>query len=182
MLPALFVFTIEKLKRSIFMADTIADIEATPVPRLNAATRKAFLAHLAETANVSASARKVDVSTSSIYAERRRLSSFRAEWAVALSEGYARLEADMLSDALTAASGKTTDATLKARTHKDRLRLALLSIHRASVKAANNTAPAPVHQDVVPTKERFITKMLKMRLGNQRKPALPDTVRKGDHG
>jgi uncharacterized phage protein (TIGR02218 family) len=69
----------------------MADPKAAPVPRLNAATRKAFLIHLSETANVSASARKVDVGTSSIYAERRRLSDFRAAWTAALAEGYGQL-------------------------------------------------------------------------------------------
>jgi transposase-like protein len=160
----------------------MADPKAASVPRLNAATRKAFLIHLSETANVSASARKVDVGTSSIYAERRRLSDFRAAWTAALAEGYARLEADMLSDALTTASGNTKDATLKARAQKDRLRLALLSMHRASVKAAGSCVPVPAVQEAVMTKENLISKLFKMRSADHRKSLSSDPVRECDHG
>ncbi len=160
----------------------MADPKAASVPRLNAATRKAFLIHLSETANVSASARKVDVGTSSIYAERRRLSDFRAAWTAALAEGYARLEADLLSDALTAASGNTTDATLKARAQKDRLRLALLSMHRASVKVAGGSVLLPAAQEPPITKANLISKLFRMRSADHRKSASTDPVREGDHG
>ena len=68
--------------------------------RLNAAARKRFLDHLAQTANVAASARKAGVNSDAVYSERRRLPEFRGEWAEALTEGYVRLETDLLADAL----------------------------------------------------------------------------------
>lgn len=61
-------------------------------PRLNAAIRKAFLAHLAETANVSASARIAGISGGAAYAERRRLPAFLTDWHEALAEGYTHFE------------------------------------------------------------------------------------------
>lgn len=66
-------------------------INKTPVPdaRLNVKIRARFLDHLAETANVSASARAAGVASSAVYAERRRSPAFRDAWALALAEGYA---------------------------------------------------------------------------------------------
>ena len=149
----------------------MSQIKAACAPRLNAAIRKAFLAHLAETANVSASARVVHVGTSSIYAERRRSPDFRAEWTNALSEGYARLEADMLSDALVKASAKTCDAMLKSRTQKDRLRLALLSMHRTAVKAAPVPVPAVIAPEGKGLKDQLLAKLHEMRRGRNTKDA-----------
>lgn len=110
-------------------------INKTPVPdaRLNMKIRAQFLDHLAETANVSASARAAGVASSAVYAERRRSPAFRDAWALALAEGYARLETDLLAEALQTASGRTADGTLKARAQKHRLAISLLSAHRASV-------------------------------------------------
>jgi hypothetical protein len=160
----------------------MAKIKAAPISRLNAAMRKAFLSHLSETANVSASARAIDVGTSSIYAERRRSVVFRADWSVALAEGYARLEADMLLDALTSPSAKTTDAMLKARAQKDRLRLALLSMHRTSVKTAAAATPALAIQEAVPTKANLITRLFKMRANDDSQTVVSGNVPEGNHG
>jgi hypothetical protein len=160
----------------------MASQEITSAPRLNAAMRKEFLAHLSETANVSASARAIGTGTSSIYAERRRSADFRAAWSVALLEGYARLEADMLLDALTSASARTSDATLKARAQKDRLRLALLAMHRTSVKIAANTSLPNAHDAAAPTKAHFIAKLFKMRgVPDKGKLTLPAPSQARDH-
>lgn len=107
--------------------------EASPL-RINAAIRKIFLSHLSETSNVAASARAAGVSSSAIYAERRRSAAFRDEWAAALAEGYARLETDLLAEAMQMASAKISDGMLKSRAQKHRLALALLAAHRVSVK------------------------------------------------
>ena len=56
--------------------------------RLNAAKRKLFFAHLSETANVAASARVAGISSTAVYAERRRSPQFKAAWSEALTEGY----------------------------------------------------------------------------------------------
>lgn len=132
--------------------------------RLNANTRRRFLNHLAETANVTASVKVAAISSSAVYAERRRLPGFRDQWASALAEGYARLETDLLSEALQAANGKTADGTLKARAQKHRLGIALLNAHRASVKGGvvPNVA-APATTDLPTLKAQLILKLTQMR-------------------
>ena len=141
-------------------------INKTPVPdaRLNVKIRTRFLDHLAETANVSASARAAGVGSSAVYAERRRSPAFREAWALALAEGYARLETDLLAEALQMASARTADATLKARAQKHRLAIALLSAHRASVKGGASTpVPTPAKPDLPTLKAQLILKLTQMR-------------------
>lgn len=69
-------------------------------PGWTKAARGVFLAELAETANVAASARKAGMPASSVYALRIKSPEFRLEWSEALAEGYARLEASLLEAAL----------------------------------------------------------------------------------
>ena len=52
------------------------------------AAQKAFLAHLAQTSNVSASAKAAGVTTSPVYDLRKKSADFCAKWLAALSEGY----------------------------------------------------------------------------------------------
>ncbi len=131
--------------------------------RMNAATRKEFLSALSETANVSRSARLAGLGSSAVYAERRRSSTFRADWSVALAEGYARLESDMLAEALQAADGKISDAMLKARAQKHRLRLGLLSVHRANAKAITEMPVRRSTADLAILKAQLILKLTQMR-------------------
>jgi|GEM_PF-605308 len=106
----------------------------------DARARKLFLEHLALTSNVAASARKAGVASSRVYALKRKNPDFACDWQAALSEGFARLEAELLAEALRTISGKVSDATLKSRAQKHRLALALLAMHRNSVRGA----PKPV--------------------------------------
>jgi hypothetical protein len=102
--------------------------------RFNARSRATFLEHLAETSNVTASAREAGVTTSTAYRERVKTPSFAADWHRALCEGYARLETMLLADALIAPSGNVSERTLKARAQKHKLQLALMAAHAASVR------------------------------------------------
>jgi hypothetical protein len=138
---------------------------SAPDARLNAKIRARFLDHLAQTANVSASARAAGVSSSAVYAERRRSAAFRDAWALALAEGYARLETDLLAEALQVASARTADATLKARAQKHRLAIALLNAHRAAVKGGASAAstPTPAKPDLPTLKAQLILKLTQMR-------------------
>lgn len=95
-----------------------------------------FLDALAESSNVAASARAAGISANAMYRERRRNAGFAARWHEALCEGFARLEAELLSEALIAPTGNVKDATLKSRAQKYRLGLALLAAHRAAVRGA----------------------------------------------
>jgi len=95
-----------------------------------------FLDALAESSNVAASARAADIAANAMYRERRRNPGFAARWHEALCEGFARLEAELLSEALIAPTGNVKDATLKSRAQKYRLGLSLLAAHRAAVRGA----------------------------------------------
>lgn len=57
---------------------------------------RAFLGELAASSNVSASARKAGVSTSTAYEARRTNPEFNRDWQRALCEGYAHLEMELL--------------------------------------------------------------------------------------
>ena len=108
----------------------------------DARARKIFLNHLGMTANVAASARHAGITSQTAYAYRRRHPDFAALWQASLSEGFARLEQNLLAEALTSVSGKLSDATLKGRAQKHRLALALLALHRGSVRGAPRGAAA----------------------------------------
>lgn len=74
---------------------------------LNRHWRNLFLDMLAETSNVSASARKAGISTSRAYKVRRAEPDFRAAWQEALLEGYEHLELETL-ERLRFGTGKST--------------------------------------------------------------------------
>ena len=75
---------------------TKAKAAASKAPRRKRNWKTLFLAHLAETSNVSASARKAGVTTSFIYTLRRDDPGFADQWFAALCEGYDNLEMDLL--------------------------------------------------------------------------------------
>jgi hypothetical protein len=108
-------------------------------PKFDVKKRQLFLDELSESANVRAAARAADVSPSCVYRERRASEGFRAAWSAALAEGYARLETELLSEALIPVSGTVAEVTLRSRAQKYRLGMALLAAHLGSVKGA---APA----------------------------------------
>lgn len=55
-----------------------------------------FLAHLAQTSNVSEAARTAGVDTSTVYKTRRTTPDFNRAWQEALAEGYDNLEMDLI--------------------------------------------------------------------------------------
>lgn len=68
-----------------------------PPPPLKADKKlELFLARLAETSNVSASANEAGLGTATVYARRRSDPAFAQRWSDALAEGYDRLEMDLL--------------------------------------------------------------------------------------
>lgn len=104
-----------------------------------------FLATLAETGNVLGAARASGLSSANVYKRRERSAAFRAAWAEALREGYVRLETQLLQRALNGVrkpvwyGGKKVGSVVE---HSDRLALALIAQHRASVGAS--AVPATV--------------------------------------
>lgn len=96
-----------------------------------------FLAALAETCNVSLSAREAKRSPRTFYALRRRDPGFRAAWLEALSAGYDHLEMELLHRARFGTprdvfhQGRKTGTT---RTFNDGAALRLLHFHRKTVQ------------------------------------------------
>lgn len=74
--------------------------------RFDAARRRVFLDWFATTCNVTLSAEQADISTKTVHAHRRKDAAFAEAWDEALAQGYAALEAGLLSDALAADMGK----------------------------------------------------------------------------
>ena len=91
-----------------------------------------FLDHLALSANVTESAERAGVSSTSVYAHRRACSDFGFKWANALAHGYQVLESDLLREALAQRDGAGAPARPEGWA---RITLALLTHHRASVEA-----------------------------------------------
>lgn len=61
--------------------------------------RRIFLEHLSATCNVRFSARAAEMTDTGAYALRQRDQQFREDWAAAIEQGYARLEAMLMARA-----------------------------------------------------------------------------------
>lgn len=122
-----------------------------------------FLDQLAATSNVAASARAAGMNGNAMYRERRRNAEFAARWHAALCEGFARLEAELLAEALVAPSGNVKDATLKSRAQKYRLGLALLAAHRAAVRGQGGAVAGPGAAGQGDARERLTAKLRTMQ-------------------
>lgn len=103
--------------------------------------REVFLAELALTANVAASARTAGVAEAAAYSLRRRDEGFRRAWLEALAEGYAQLELQLLERALYG-TPKVAAKGVPAREFSERLALALLAAHRDTVMKERARAEA----------------------------------------
>ena len=107
-----------------------------------------FLAELARSANVAASIRATGLSDTTVYRRRQQHEAFRARWAAALREGFAKLEEMLLERALNGVEkpvwhGGKQVGTM--REYSDRLALALLNAHRAT---ATGVAAVPAVETI----------------------------------
>ncbi|AKM08112.1 hypothetical protein [Pelagerythrobacter marensis] len=99
------------------------------------AWRKPFLAELARTSNVAASARAAGIEASAAYKARRSDPAFAHHWFEALCEGYDNLELDMLCRLREGElAGATTPAGKARRKYDNATAFRLLAAHRASVQ------------------------------------------------
>jgi hypothetical protein len=93
-----------------------------------------FLAQLAMTCNVRASARAVGMSEQSVHRLRLRSPEFRDAWALAIEEGYVRLEIFLLERAINGTEKpllhKNGEQIGSVVEHSDRLALALYNARR----------------------------------------------------
>ncbi len=105
--------------------------------RWNAEKEDRFLTLLGVTGNVRLALRETDMSGASLYKRRKAVPAFRAAWDAALSEGFARLEAEMLARAIHGtirdeARGES-DAEYDLRPLSDSAILSLMAQHNKQV-------------------------------------------------
>jgi hypothetical protein len=145
-------------------------------PAIAADARARFLDMLAETANVSASAKHAEVSTFDVYQLRKTSKTFCDQWARALGEGYVRLEADLLAEALKPIANATADKTIKQKAEKTRIAMFLITAHRAAVRGEARVQAAPSAATKRPTpaalRDAFTRQFATMR---ERMTAAPAT-------
>ncbi|MEQ1496366.1 MAG: hypothetical protein ABL912_11495 [Novosphingobium sp.] len=91
---------------------------------------KLFLGELAATSNVSAAARKADVTTAAAYEARRANPEFNRAWQRALCEGYDHLEMELLRRLRDGEIKPAAGAKKGTRTFDNATALRLLAAHR----------------------------------------------------
>jgi hypothetical protein len=92
-----------------------------------------FLAELAQTSNVAASALKAGKDKSGVYKERRTDSTFARQWFDALCEGYDNLEMDLLQRLRAGELHGGTPSDKAKRKFDNPTAFRLLAAHRAAV-------------------------------------------------
>jgi len=122
--------------------------------------RRAFLAALAETSNVSASARAATVPTARAYEARRKDPHFYRAWQEALCEGYEHLEMALLQRLRDGEIKPAVGAKKGTRVFDNATALRLLVVHRESV--ARQQAQRG-HQDTTAILERINIRIDRMR-------------------
>jgi len=123
------------------------------------AQKERFLVELAASCNVSHALRKVRKSSSSLYRLRRREAEFRAGWSQALSEGYAKLELELLDRAMngtvkTVVRGDGRTETITE--YPNNIALALLKAHKETAAEAEAEYDSAQIEEV---RERIIRKL-----------------------
>ena len=93
---------------------------------------KVFLGELAATSNVSASARKAGISTTTAYDTRRSSPEFNRAWQQALCEGYEHLEMELLHRLRTGEVKPAGTAKRGMRSFDNATAFRLLAAHRDS--------------------------------------------------
>lgn len=121
------------------MADTSLPRTAKPAGRTSTHTargawRRVFLAELAATSNVAASARAAGISTAKAYDARRTDPEFYREWREALCEGYDLLEMNLLHRLREGEIKPASGAKRGTRVFDNATALRLLVVHRDSAQ------------------------------------------------
>ena len=113
--------------------------EDKPAPRQ---WKRVFLDALAETSNVTGSARQAGIPPRDAYRTRRSCEEFAADWRAALFEGYANLEMEVLGYLRDPEPNRKMDVTAALRllaAHKDTIageRAARANVSAAEVRAS----------------------------------------------
>ena len=101
-----------------------------------------FLSALGDTCNVTLAAKIAGVANSTVYSHRAKDAAFRKGWDVALAQGYARLELEMLERAINGSvrTIKVGGQEQVVVEHSDRVGLMLLKMHRDRAEAPERVA------------------------------------------
>lgn len=94
---------------------------------------KVFLAELATSSNVTASAKKAGATTTQAYEARRVRPEFNRAWQQALCEGYDHLEMELLYRLRTGEIKRAAGAKVGVRTFENAVALRQLAAHKDSV-------------------------------------------------
>jgi hypothetical protein len=122
--------------------------------------RKAFLAELAATSNVTASAKAASVSTTRAYDARRKDAEFYRAWQEALCEGYEHLEMSLLQRLRDGEIKPAARAKKGTRVFDNANALRLLVAHRDSVSRQQGMRD---NQDTSAILERINIRIDRMR-------------------
>ena len=128
-----------------------------------------FFETLAESCNVTLSAREAGLSTSYCYRQRKRDAAFRASWEDAIEQGYAELELALLERAIAGAEKVTTykdGSTQTVREYPNALAMSLLKMHRDTAREAGDREPAA--EEVAEARRRIEEKLDRLAALNKR--------------
>lgn len=132
------------------------------------AKRAAFLAELAQTANVSASAAVVGLCFQGAYQLRKRDPGFADAWEQAICDAYETVEMLLLERSIVGLGGEAPESVDTSRLEKlsERGMLALLGQHRQTVRNRRAKADAESGIDILRSeqsaRERLEAKLLEM--------------------
>ena len=145
---ALSVYRAEEEKR-------VRNSEASPAPRQ---WKRVFLDALAETSNVSASARQAGIALRDAYRTRRSCEDFAADWRTALFEGYANLEMEVLGYLRDPSPAHKMDVTAALR---------LLAAHKETIAQERATRANVSAAEVRASIERKVDELRKKVAGRE---------------
>jgi hypothetical protein len=132
-------------------------------PRFTLAKQEIFFAELAATCNVSAAYRKAGVSHYCVYDHRRKSAAFRARWAEAVREAYARLELMMLDRAMngTVKTRTRADGSVeKIHEYPNHIAMQLLRLHRATAAEAEEVHDSELIEEA---RDRLANRLERLR-------------------
>jgi hypothetical protein len=142
--------------------------------------RNAFLATLAATSNVTASAKAAAVSTTRAYDARRKDAEFYRAWQEALCEGYEHLEMSLLQRLRDGEIKPAAGAKKGTRVFDNANALRLLVAHRDSVSRQQGMRD---NQDTSAILERINIRIDRMRAARViESTAVAETSEDADHG
>lgn len=131
-----------------------------------------FFAELAATCNVLAACRKARISPDCVYRHRRKCAAFRARWAEAVREAYARLELMMIERAMNGTVRTRTRADGSVETmheYPNHIAMQLLRMHRDTAVEAEEVHDSDLIEEV---RERLVNRLGRLRRQIEREQAV----------